>query len=120
MIRIDPDIIMLSISVAIMIFIVLLIYAILGLRKYIKVVISILLIAISISHYNILIYLLRYLKISLYPFIIVESTEQGSVLYPDIGQISLLIVVIIWRDKVREYLSKIHQCLKGLKIDRES
>lgn len=122
LIRIGSDIITLSTIIAIMIFVTLLIYAMLGSRRYVKIVLSFLLITTSIAHYNILVYLLQYLKISvsIYPFIIIESAQQGSVLYPDIGQISLLTLVIMWRSKVREYLLKIYHYVRGLKVDREN
>lgn len=120
LIKISSDVITLSTIIAMMIFVTLLIYAMLGSRRYVKIVLSFPLIAVSIAHYIILVYLLQYSRISIYPFIIIESTQQGSVLYPDIGQISILTLVIMWRSKVKEYLLKIYHYVRGQRVDGEN
>lgn len=96
---IGQDLLVLQTLVAFTVLILLVILSFFELKGVIKFVVSFLLLMILVIHYLIVLYLLEYLDISIYPLLIVEHSKDGSAFYFDYGQLALIALMLTWREK---------------------
>lgn len=101
MITISQEVLALHRLASLLIFTMLFIVSLFRLRGPMRAVVSLLLLVLIYVHYFIVLYISRYVSLSIYPLVIVESTPKGSTLYVDVGQVSALCEVLIWRKSVR-------------------
>ena len=89
------------------------IYALFELRRTSKIALSYILVFIAVFHY-VYLYLVylsaincrAFYQVSIYPLIIIESLGEYSVFYPDIGQLAIILLVLMWRGEIRNYIRK--------------
>jgi hypothetical protein len=90
------------------------IYALFELRRTSKIALSYILVFIAVFHY-VYLYLVylsaincrAFYQVSIYPLIIIESLGEYSVFYPDIGQLAIILLVLMWRGEIRNYIRKL-------------
>ncbi|MEM0003780.1 MAG: hypothetical protein QXE10_00990 [Desulfurococcaceae archaeon] len=116
MIYLSEDILSLSRLIAVLILILAFIYALFETRRTPRLIISILLVLITLMHYIILLHVSSYVEIYFYPLVIVESTSNGSVFYVDFGQLSVILLIALWRDKAKLLINKFR---RGCRIEGE-
>lgn len=75
--------------------------ALFSLRGFVRAIVSCILLIITITHYALLALNTRYVNITILPFLIVERYREYSVFYVDCGQVSILLLLLLWRDKVK-------------------
>ncbi len=73
-------------------------------RRIVRIGTTLLSAIIVILHYYLLYILSRYESVTLYPLIIVEGTVKGSTFMIDYGQIIVLGLIYIWRNKILQYV----------------
>lgn len=116
MIYLGEDILSLSRLIAVLILILAFIYALFETTRTPRLIMSILLVLITLMHYIILLHVSSYVEIYFYPLVIVESTSNGSVFYIDFGQLSVILLIVLWRDKVKLLINKFR---RGCRIEGE-
>ena len=116
MIYLSEGVLLLGRLIAVLVLVLVFIYALFEPRKRLRLIISLLLAMIIIAHYFILLSISSYAVVSLYPLIVVESTTNGSVFYVDFGQLSIIILITLWRHEVKSLITR----LKGSRRVGES
>jgi len=93
---------LLSRAIAVFIVVVIVMFAIFEVKGVIRDVITALLLLIAIMNYLAVYHVSveRAVKVRLYPLVIVEEYGNYGALYPDISQISLLTILLLWRREV--------------------
>jgi len=97
---------MLSRAISVLILLVVVITAFLENKGIVRYVLTLLLLIIATMNY-LVVYLISHehrVSVHVYPLFIVEQCGDYGSFYPDFGQISLLVVLILWRREVVEYL----------------
>lgn len=89
------------------------IYALFELRRTIKTILSYILVFIAVFHYVYLylvytsVYSCRVpYQVSIYPLVIIESLGEYSVFYPDIGQLVVILLLLMWRSEIKSYIRR--------------
>ena len=82
----------------------LVIIAFFNVKGLVKVFVSCLFLLIAMAHYAILVFTASYADILVLPLIVVESSRGHSVFYIDYGQLSALLLVLLWRSEVKSSL----------------
>jgi hypothetical protein len=103
----------LSIYIAVLIIMGLAIYALFELKRGVKVALSAILGFTAIFHYVYLwlVSLRAYeckipFKVLIAPLLVIETTDLGGALYPDIGQIAIIALLVLWRRELKELISR--------------
>jgi hypothetical protein len=96
------EFVLLSRTVAVLIVVAIIMFAIFEIKGIIRDVITALLLLIAIMNYLAVYYVSveRAVKVHLYPLVVVEEYGNYGALYPDISQISLLTTLLLWRREV--------------------
>lgn len=100
LIIIGEDVIMIYNATAILVFASLIIYLSVGFRGLARIVLTVALMLVLLLHYVALAMISRFVYISFLPLMIIESTREGSVIYPDLGQIIALTLLVAWRKQI--------------------
>lgn len=68
-----------------------------GFRRYI---VTWMIIVLIILHYSIVLVVSRIAKVTILPLIIIERDTYGGSIYPDYGQLAVLVLITLWRKEV--------------------
>lgn len=106
--------------VALLMFILLVMISLLEVKGLAKLALSVVLASLIITNYLVLIYISRYVDLAIYPLFVVESTSKGSTLYIDLGQVSALLVALIWKSSIFKLVEPVNRYLRRIagKIQR--
>lgn len=103
---IGQDVIVLQKTIALCLLMLLIIASFFNVRGIVKIVFSFITLFVAVAHYTVLLSLTRYVKVVVYPFIVTESTSNGSIFYVDLGQLLLVLLLVVWRSELRDVLKK--------------
>lgn len=98
--------------VAVLIFVVIVVVAVFKIAGMVRAVLTALLSALLLAHYLVLFSLSSRIEVYLLPFVVVESSYVAStsrvesVFYPDVGQLSALALIILWRREVKHLVNR--------------
>jgi glucan phosphoethanolaminetransferase (alkaline phosphatase superfamily) len=112
LIRLGGDVLVIQQLVAILVVVALVAASLLEVTRFTKLLLSILLVVVAILHYIIIIKLLGYVDVVIYPLFIVEKAFIQSIearegaLYIDLGQVSIISLAIIWRKEVARLIKR--------------
>lgn len=103
MIIVGQDIATLTLGrlIAIGLMVLVVIIALFSLKGFIRTIISCILLIIAMAHYTVLALSTRYVNITILPLLIVERYREYSVFYVDYGQLSILLLLLLWRNKIK-------------------
>ena len=94
-------------TLCIMIILFLIIGSIFEFKLWVKIVLSLIASLITILHYYILWMISIYESIAIYPFIVIETNKLGySSISIDFGQLMILTIILLWRDKLVPYIKE--------------
>ncbi|MEM4436389.1 MAG: hypothetical protein QXO22_05495 [Thermosphaera sp.] len=68
-----------------------------GFRRYI---VTWMIIVLIILHYSIVLVVSGIAKVTILPLVIIEHDSYGGSIYPDYGQLAVLVLIILWRKEV--------------------
>ncbi|MFZ8782673.1 MAG: hypothetical protein ACO2OR_01625 [Desulfurococcaceae archaeon] len=96
------EFVLLSRAISVFIVVAIATSAIFEIKGIIRDVITTLLLLIAIMNYLAVYYVSveRAVKVHLYPLVVVEEYGNYGALYPDISQISLLTILLLWRREI--------------------
>lgn len=112
----SADIMVIQQIVGVLIIVVVAILAFFRVTGQVRNVLTTLLATIALLHYVLLFALSASVEIRLFPFFIVESkyipavNSVESSLYPDIGQISVTSIAVLWRREIQSLLTRWFKC----------
>ncbi|MEM4490300.1 MAG: hypothetical protein QW816_01690 [Desulfurococcaceae archaeon] len=104
-IGLSEGVFLLSRLLAILLITVVFIHALFDSKK-IRLITSTILVLIGGLHYAVLFSISRYVVITIYPLIIVEHSDAGSAFYLDFGQLSIILLLILWRDRIKPAIKR--------------
>jgi len=102
----------LSLYISIIVVVVITIYALFDAkRKIVKYVLTLLLLLLTLFNYS-YIYIVStkavlcnpQYEITILPLVILEKTDLGGVVYPDLGQISIILLFILWLGEIKNLI----------------
>lgn len=102
----EQSVMMLQRVIAVLVITLLLTVAIFGLRGSVKIFATVLLLIMTIAHYIVVFSVAKYVKVTLYPFILVEESPEGAVFYIDLGQLSVISLLLVWRNEITKFITR--------------
>jgi len=109
----NPEILVLSQIIAVLVLLIIVLIAIFDVRGVVREVLTLMLLISIIINYGIVYAVSKSgVSITIYPLFITEQYNAYGSFYPDLSQISLLLILIMWR---RELL----KILKTFKVPRK-
>lgn len=97
MIMLDPSVYLYSGVVGVLIVVLLFVLSLFELKGLAKIFFTAVALILITLHYIVIYNISHYEGVVLYPFIILEETDIGGSISPDIGQIAILALIILWR-----------------------
>lgn len=106
----NPEITLLSQIIAILILLVIIIVALFEIQGIVRDVLTVMFLMLMIINYGVIYAVAESgVSITIYPLTIVEQYDPYGSIYPDLGQISLLIILIMWRRELLKYLKLLRE-----------
>lgn len=100
MIMLDPSVYLYSGVIGVLIVVLLFIFSLFELKGLVKIFFTAVALILITLHYIIIYNVSRYERLALYPFAILEETDIGGSISPDIGQVTILALIILWRKEL--------------------
>jgi glucan phosphoethanolaminetransferase (alkaline phosphatase superfamily) len=106
----NPEITLLSQIIAILILLVIIIVALFEIQGIVRDVLTVMFLMLMIINYGVIYAVAESgVSIAIYPLTIVEQYDPYGSIYPDLGQISLLFILIMWRRELLKYLKLLRE-----------
>ena len=106
----NPEITLLSQIIAILILLVIIIVALFEIQGIVRDVLTVMFLMLMIINYGVIYVVAESgVSIAIYPLTIVEQYDPYGSIYPDLGQISLLFILIMWRREILKYLKLLRE-----------
>lgn len=99
----SEGVLLLSRMIAVLLIAAAFIYALFDSKKM-RLITSIILVLTGGLHYVVLFSISRYVDIIIYPLVVIERSNSGSVFYLDLGQLSVVLLLMLWRDKIKSII----------------
>jgi len=104
----DPEIVVLSQIIAVLVLLVIVVVAIFEVRGVVRDVLTFMLFMLITINYGIVYAMSKSgVSITIYPLFLTEQYNAYGSLYPDLGQISLLLILIMWRRELIKYFKNL-------------
>lgn len=87
-------------------------------NRYLKTSSLIVLLALTVMHYCILFMISGFEKVFIYPFIVIEAINDFSSMSIDIGQITIITLLWMWRNRIKSSLTHFIRILRHYKVIR--
>ena len=96
----DPSVYLYSGVIGVLIVVLLFIFSLFELKGLVKIFFTVVALILITLHYIIIYNVSHYERLTLYPFTILEETDIGGSVSPDIGQVTILALIILWRKEL--------------------
>lgn len=99
--------------------------AVLRMNRPVKTALSVLAMLLTTIHYLILLEISSYVVIHIYPLFIVEEAYIRSigstrgVFYPDVGQLSILLLILVWRRELARAVLRVLERVQSSPRNRQ-
>lgn len=102
----DPLVYLYSGVAGVLIVVLIFVFSLFELKGLVKVFFTAVALILIALHYIVIYNISHYEGVALYPFIILEETDIGGSISPDIGQIAILALIILWRRELLGLLQR--------------
>ncbi|ADV65432.1 hypothetical protein [Desulfurococcus mucosus] len=107
MIMLDQAVYVYSMLAGLLIIVLLAVSSLFELKGIVKIFFTASSIALIVLHYTALYMMARYERIAVYPFTILEEAAAGGSISPDVGQITILVLLFTWRREAANTLRRL-------------